>query len=357
MRLRLGVLGTGHFGRFHVLKAKSGARTELVGVHDHNPTRAAQVAAEVGVPAMSAEAVIAASDAVIVACPTAGHHGLALQALRAGRHVLVEKPITATLQEADELIAAAATAGRVLQVGQLERFSAGMAALRSEGGIAARIGRPLYLEAVRIAPFRPRSLDVPVVLDLMIHDLDLALAIFGAPLDSVDAVGANVASDRTDIANARLRFANGAVATLTASRVSLKMERRLRLFGTEGYLQMDFLARTMHVVREDAGDVIRKDAGDVVRKDAGAVIREEAQGGGAVGAMGGMQPLDQLPGFGAAVSSWTDRDSLEAEHASFAAACLDGAPVEADGAAGRAALDAALRVEAAILATRQAAGI
>ena len=336
MRLRLGVLGTGHFGRFHVLKAKTGARTELVGVHDADPARAAQVAAEVGVPALSAEALIAASDAVIVACPTAWHHGLALQALRAGRHVLVEKPIAATLAEADELIAAAAMAGRVLQVGQLERFSAGMATLRSEGGIAARIGRPLYLEAVRIAPFRPRSLDVPVVLDLMIHDLDLALAIFGAPLDGVDAVGANIASDRTDIANARLRFRNGAVATLTASRVSLKMERRLRLFGTEGYLQMDFLARTMYVVRKNVGETVRGDASD---------------------ATAGMQPLEQLPGFGAVASSWTDRDSLEAEHAAFAAACLDGVPVEADGAAGRAALDAALRVEAAILAAQKAAGV
>ena len=160
-----------------------------------------------------------------------------------------------------------------------------------------------------------------MVLDLMIHDLDLALMVFGAPLVGVDAVGANVASERTDIANARLRFGNGGVATLTASRVSLKMERRLRLFGSEGYLQMDFLARTLHVVRK-----------------------------------GGGEALEQLPGFGAAQDSWQDRDSLEAEHAAFAAACLDGAPVEADGAAGRAALDAALRVEEAIAASRLAAG-
>ncbi|MFT8242784.1 Gfo/Idh/MocA family protein [Roseomonas sp. BN140053] len=324
MRLKLGVLGVGHFGRFHALKAAAGARTELVGVHDADPARAASVAAEAGVAALDAPALIAAADALIVACPTAFHAGLAMAALTAGRHVLVEKPIAATLAEADALIALAAERGRVLQVGHLERFSAGMAALRAEGGVAARVGRPLYLEAVRIAPFRPRSLDVSVVLDLMIHDLDLALAVFGAPLVGVDAVGSAVASERTDIANARLRFGNGAVATLTASRVSLKMERRLRLFGTAGYLQMDFLARTLHVVRKGAS---------------GAEV----------------QPLDQLPGFGALQSSWQDRDSLEAEHASFAAACLDGAAVEADGTAGRAALDAALRVEEAVAASRLAA--
>ncbi|MCG7353147.1 Gfo/Idh/MocA family protein, partial [Roseomonas mucosa] len=188
--------------------------------------------------------------------------------------------------------------------------------------VAARIGRPLYMEAVRIAPFRPRSLDVPVVLDLMVHDIDLAFALFGAPLVGVDAVGGPIASAQTDIANARLRFGNGGVATLTASRVSLKMERRLRLFGTEGYLQMDFLARTMHVVRKGEGAA-----------------------------------LEQLPGFGAEQSSWQDRDSLEAEHAGFVAACLDGAPVRVDGAAGRAALDAALRVEEALAASRLAAGV
>lgn len=320
MRLKLGVLGVGHFGRFHALKARTGARTALVGVHDADPARAAAVAAECGVAAMDADALIAAADAVIVAAPTAHHRALAGRALGAGRHVLVEKPVCATLAEADELIALAQAAGRVLQVGQLERFSAGIAALRAEGGVAARVGRPLYAEAVRIAPFRARSLDVSAVLDLMIHDLDLMLTLFGAPLVGVDAVGAAVASARTDICNARLRFGNGGVATLTASRVSLKLERTLRVFGTGGYLRMDFLARTMSVVRKGEGEA-----------------------------------LEQLPGFGAAAESWLDRDSLEAEHEAFARACLDGAPVEVDGTAGRAALDAALRVEDAVAATRNAA--
>ncbi|WP_426959834.1 Gfo/Idh/MocA family protein [Muricoccus radiodurans] len=321
MRLRVGVLGAGHFGRFHALKAAKGARIELVGLHDADPARAASVAGEAGCPALSAEAVIAAAQAVIVAAPTAFHHGLAEAALSAGRHVLVEKPIAATLAEADALVALAKAKGVVLQVGQIERFSAGMRALRAGGGLAARVGRPLYLEMLRIAPFRPRSLDVSVVLDLMIHDLDLALAITGAPLVGVDAVGSSVASPTLDIANARLRFGNGSVATITASRVSLHMERRLRLFGDAGYLNLDHLKREMFWVRKGEGE-----------------------------------PVEQVPGHGLSRETWADSDSLEAEHAAYAAACLDGAPVEADGAAGRAALDAALRVEAAVRASLEAAG-
>ena len=321
MRLRLGILGAGHFGRFHALKAAKAPRLDFVGLHDADPARAAAVAAEAGCAPLSAEAVIDAAQAVIVAAPTAFHHGLAHAALSAGRHVLVEKPIAATLAQADDLIALAKAKCLVLQVGQLERFSGGMRALRAEGGLAARVGRPLYMEAIRIAPFRPRSLDVSVVLDLMIHDLDLALALAGSPLVGVDAVGMSVASPTIDIANARLRFGNGAVATITASRVSLHMERRLRLFGDRGYLNLDHLKREMAWVRRGEG-----------------------------------APLDQIPGHGLSTATWAESDSLEAEHASFAAACLDGAPIEADGAAGRAALDAALRVEDAVRASLEAAG-
>jgi predicted dehydrogenase len=321
MRLRLGILGAGHFGRFHALKAAKGPRFEFVGLHDADPARAAAVAAEIGCAALSAEAVIDAAEAVIVATPTAFHHGLAHAALSAGRHLMVEKPIAATLAQADELVALAKAKGVILQVGHLERFSAGMRALRAEGGLAARVGRPLYMEAIRIAPFRSRSLDVSVVLDLMIHDLDLALALAGSPLVGVDAVGSRVVSPTIDIANARLRFANGAAATITASRVSLHMERRLRLFGDAGYLNLDHLKREMIWVRKGEG-----------------------------------APLEQIPGHGLSSAIWADSDSLEAEHAAFAASCLDGAPVEADGAAGRAALDAALRVEEAVRASLEAVG-
>lgn len=316
MRLKLGILGVGHFGRFHALKAAKAPRVEFLGLADADPTRAATVSAEAGCRTWEAAELMAAADAVIIAAPTAFHHELAATALAAGCHVFVEKPVAATLEQADALAAQAAAARRVLQVGHIERFSAGMATLSGSAGV----GRPLYMEAVRIAPFRPRSLDVSVVLDLMIHDLDLVIALAGSELAAVEAVGAAVASERTDIANARLRFANGAQATITASRASLKMERRLRVFGKEGYASLDFLARELKLVRKGQG-----------------------------------APLEQIPGHGVETLSWQDRDNLEAEQAAFVAACLDGAPVVVDGRAGRAALDAALRVEAAVAASLAAA--
>jgi len=316
MRLKLGILGAGHFGRFHTLKAAKAPRVEFLGLADADPARAAVVAAEAACRSWAAPELMAAADAVIIAAPTAFHHELATAALAAGCHVFVEKPVAATLEQADALVAQATAAGRVLQVGHVERFSAGMATLSGSAGV----GRPLYMEAVRIAPFRPRSLDVSVVLDLMIHDLDLVLSLARSELVAVEAVGAAVASQRTDIANARLRFANGAQATITASRASRKMERRLRVFGSEGYASLDFLARELKLVRKGQG-----------------------------------APLEQIPGHGIETLSWQDHDNLEAEQAAFVAACLDGVPVVVDGRAGRAALDAALRVEAAVAASLAAA--
>jgi predicted dehydrogenase len=323
MRLKLGILGAGHFGRFHALKAakaaSAGQQVQFLGLADANPERAALVAAEAGTQVWQTAELIQAADALIVAAPTAFHFDLASAVLRAGRHVFVEKPIAATLAQADALVALAEQAGRVLQVGHVERFGAGMATLLSSAGV----GRPLYMEAVRIAPFRPRGLDVSVVLDLMIHDLDLVISLAGGgALEDVQAVGTAVASDRVDIANARLRFAGGAQATITASRASLKMERHLRVFGTEGYASLDFLAREMILVRRGQGAA-----------------------------------LEQLPGHGIATHSWQDHDNLEAEQAAFIRACLEGIPAVVDGHAGRAALDAALRVEAAIAASLAGAGL
>jgi predicted dehydrogenase len=306
--LRVAVLGVGHFGRFHALKAKAGARTELVGVHDADAARAGAVAAELGVPALSAEAAIAAAEAVIVAAPTRFHYALASQALLAGRHVLVEKPIAGCLEEADALSVIAGAQGRVLQVGHIERFSAAFRAVVAEPAAAAARS----WEAVRAAPFRPRSLDVSVVLDLMIHDLDLILTLAAEMPEAVEAVGARVVSDHADFAVARLRFPSGRAAVITASRVSTALERRLRVLG-EGEMAVDFLARTLTVLRR-----------------------------------GGAEPVAQMPGFGLDRGGWTDHDSLEAEQAAFAAACLDGAPVAVDAQAGRRALEVALAVEAAV---------
>jgi predicted dehydrogenase len=308
MELRVAVLGVGHFGRFHALKAAKGPAVTLVAIHDADPSRAAAIAAECGVPALPVEEAIAAAEAVIVAAPTRFHAGLGRQVLAAGRHLFMEKPIAATLAEAEALAALAAARGLVLQIGHIERFSAAFRAV-----VAAADGTARHWEAVRAAPFRPRSLDVSVVLDLMIHDIDLVLHLAGAEPARVEAVGARIMSDHADFACARLTFADGRAASITASRVSLAMERRLRVLGTEGEMSVDFLNRGLAVLRR-----------------------------------GGAESVPAMPGFGIDRAGWTDHDSLEAEQAGFAAACLGRAPVEVDAAAGIRALRVALAVEAAI---------
>ncbi len=193
-KLRLGILGVGHFGRFHALKAAAHPSISLIGLHDASADRATQIAAEVSAPALAPEAVIAAAEAVIIAAPTRFHYALAEQALSAGRHVFIEKPIAASLDQADRLIALAARQGRVLQVGHIERFSAAFrTVMATPSG-----GRALSFDAVRAAPFRPRSLDVSVVLDLMIHDLDLVMELAGGEPEAVEAVGAAIASEHPD---------------------------------------------------------------------------------------------------------------------------------------------------------------
>jgi predicted dehydrogenase len=310
-RLKIGLIGAGHFGRFHALKLAGAARARLCGIADPDAERALAVAREADAPVLTTEALIEAADAVIIAAPAELHFPLAAEALRRGRHVLVEKPIAATLAQAEALAELAGRAGKVLQVGHLERFSAAHAA------VTARMGKPLYIEAVRIAPFKPRGTDVSVILDLMIHDLDLILSLVNEPIDHVDAVGAAVASAHDDIANARIKFGNGAVATITASRISLKTERKIRIFSQQGYLTVDFSSRKLTLIGRDIGM--------------------------------------KLPGFeefGVETASWEDHDALAAEHAAFIASILDGAPVLVDAQAGARALAAALAVSGAIAAAR-----
>ena len=309
--LRLGILGVGHFGRFHAVKAAANPAIQLIGLHDASFDRAAQIAGEVGAPALSPDAVIATAEAVIIAAPTRFHYALAEHALAAGRHVFIEKPIAASLDQADRLIALAARQGRVLQVGHIERFSAAFrTVMATPSG-----GRALSFEAVRAAPFRPRSLDVSVVLDLMIHDLDLVMELAGGEPEAVEAVGTAIASDHPDFAVARLRFPGGRAAFITASRVSLAMERRLRVLGTEGEMAVDFLTRSLAVLRR-----------------------------------GGAEAVETMPGHGVDRGTWTDHDSLEAEQGAFVAACQGRGPVVVDGAAGRRALKWALAIEEAIKA-------
>ncbi len=313
--LRIGVIGAGHFGRFHAIKVAASQRAALVGITDVNAERAALVGRELGgVPSLGLADLLEIADAVIVAAPAEAHFDIAALALERGRHVLVEKPIAATLAQADHLASLAAEQNRVLQVGHLLRYSA------EHRAIAERITRPLYIEATRIAPFKPRGTDVSVILDLMIHDIDLVLSLVGADIESVDALGAAVSSQFEDIANARVRFVNGCVATITASRISLKTERRMRLFSQEGYLSADFVARKLTMIGRERGI--------------------EVPG---------------TDGFRLDEASWEDHDVLEAEHAAFIAACVDGAPVVVDAAAGRRALAAALAVSDSMARSRAAA--
>jgi predicted dehydrogenase len=310
-RVRIGVVGAGHFGRFHALKVAASPRAVLAGVCDCHAERAAAVAKEAGGIALEWPALLAASDAIVVATPAEAHFALAAEALRAGRHVLVEKPIAATLAEAEALAQLARASGRVLQVGHLLRYSA------EHRAISTRIARPIYIECIRIAPFKPRGTDVSVVLDLMIHDLDLVLSLVDSPIESVDALGAPVASAHEDIANARLRFANGCVATITASRISLKTERRMRLFSQDGYMSVDFMARKLVLIGRERG-----------------------------------LPIPGMSEGRIEEITWTDSDALAAEHEAFAAAILDGAPVLVDAAAGTRALGAALAVGESMAAAR-----
>jgi predicted dehydrogenase len=310
-RLRIGIAGAGHFGRYHALKVAASDRATLVGIADPDVERAKTVGWEAGAPDMALPDLLEACDAMIIAAPADAHHGLAATALRAGKHILVEKPIAATLDQADDLARLAAERKLVLQVGHLERFSA------AYGALVGRMGAPLYIEATRIAPFKPRGTDVSVILDLMIHDLDLVLALVDSPIESVDAVGAAVASAHEDIANARIRFVSGAVATITASRISARTERRMRIFSQDGYMAADFANRRLTVVGRGRG-----------------------------------KPVPGVLDFGMEEIDWEDHDSLAAEHAAFVAAVLDGAPVVVDAAAGRRALEAALAVSAAMAHSR-----
>lgn len=248
--LRTAVIGVGYLGNFHAQKYAALPGVELVGVVDNDPKRAAEIAAAVGTRAYSDHReLIGKVDAVSVVVPTQFHHAVARDFLSAGVHVLIEKPITVTIAEADELIAIADQQQLVFQVGHLERFNPVLVAL---DGV---LNGPLFIESVRIAPFKPRGTDVNVVLDLMIHDIDLIQHIVGSPVERIDAIGAPVFTGEEDIANARIVFENGCVANVTASRISLKSERKMRIFQRDAYITLDFQNRKVLVAQKGAGEL------------------------------------------------------------------------------------------------------
>ena len=247
-KVRVAVIGVGYLGRFHAQKYAQLAECELVAVVDARPEAGAAVAAEVGTRALSDyRSLLGEVDAVSIVTPTAGHFAIAREFLQSGAHVLVEKPITETPQQARELIQLAAKQGRVLQVGHLERFNSAIV------GAEEHLRAPRFIECHRLAPYKERGTDVSVVLDLMIHDIDIVQTLVGSPIESIDAVGTPVFSEDVDIANARIRFANGCVANATASRVSLKTERKMRVFSAEAYVSMDLQQKIVTVIRKRPG--------------------------------------------------------------------------------------------------------
>lgn len=252
--LKMGLLGVGHLGKIH-LKCIRLAKEhyELVGFYDADEANARAVAKEFNVKRFeSAEDLIAAADVVDVVTPTPSHFKLVKQALQGGCHVFVEKPLTETLEEARELIELKNKTGKLVQVGHVERFNP---ALLSLGDLKVK---PYFIEAHRLAMFNPRGVDVSVVLDLMIHDLDIILKLADDEVADVRASGVAVVSDKPDIVNARIEFKGGAVANLTASRISLKNMRKVRLFQPDAYISLDLLEKESQIVRlyeQDATDI------------------------------------------------------------------------------------------------------
>lgn len=313
---RVGVVGAGGLGVHHVRILRDLCGDRFAGFVDESPARAATVAEQLGVRALpSLGALLDECDAVSVVVPTTAHHEVASAVVRAGKHVFIEKPFTVTLEEADDLIALARTAGVVLQVGHVERFN------RAVRGAMPYVDRPRFIESDRLAPFNPRGSDVAVVLDLMIHDLDLVHTLVGERVADVQAMGIPVLTPQLDIANARLTFANGAVANITASRVSRERVRKLRIFQQSGYLSLDLAAGTGEFFR------LRADFDPSQLARAPRALEDFVE----------RVPIEAPEG-----------EPLGLELTQFLGAVMGTHPIAVTGAEGREALDAALRIVSAI---------
>ena len=246
--LRFGVIGVGRLGGAHARILGEIPDVDLVGVHDSDPDRAREVAQTVGTRHFGqSDELFSAVDAVIVAVTTSAHHPVTKAALEAGCHVLVEKPLTSSLEEADDLVDLAEARGLFLGVGHVERFNPAIRACRPY------LKNPRFLACQRLATFQPRGTDVPVMLDLMIHDIDLVLGLVDSEVESVHAIGVPLLTDTVDMANARIVFRNGAVADISASRASAERTRQLRLFQPSGYFSLDLAAGQGEYLRRREG--------------------------------------------------------------------------------------------------------
>ena len=241
---KIGVLGAGHLGKIHIKCIVASEKLELAGFYDPNEETAEKVAETFGIKRFhSDDELINAADIVDIVTPTVSHFGCASKALKHGKHVFIEKPLTTTLEEARKLMELAREASVKVQVGHVERFNPAFIAARPY------LKNPMFIEAHRLGQFNPRGTDVPVVLDLMIHDIDIILSVVRSEVKRISASGVAIVSETPDIANARIEFTNGCVANLTASRISMKNMRKTRLFQHEGYIAVDFLSKETQIIR------------------------------------------------------------------------------------------------------------
>ncbi len=242
--LKAGVLGAGHLGKIHLRLLQESTEYELIGFHDINEEYGKAIEKEFGYTYFkNLDELIAAVDMVDVVTPTLSHFEAGKKAITAGKHLFIEKPITNTVEEADQLVALARENGVKGQVGHVERFNPAFRA------VVSKIENPMFIEAHRLAEFNPRGTDVPVVLDLMIHDIDAILSVVKSKVKKISASGVSVISETPDIANARIEFENGCVANLTASRISLKNMRKSRFFQRDAYISVDYLEKKCEVVK------------------------------------------------------------------------------------------------------------
>jgi predicted dehydrogenase len=312
-KIRIGVVGAGHLGRYHLQKYLQMPECRVIGVADVVEDNARKAAEGRDCAVLTDyHGLLGKVDAVSIAVPTGVHHEVTSVFLQAGVDVLLEKPIAKTLAEADELIALAGVNGLVFQIGFIERFNPAVIALQSV------IGMPLFIESHRLHPFFERGTDVDVILDLMVHDLDIILHFVRSPVETVDAVGVSVLSDKVDIANARLTFASGCVANITASRVTGKTMQKIRFFGIEGYHAVDFNKRELVSLNRQNG-------------------------------IGGQIEITENP------IEIKEVDPLEEEIRSFVRAVAGRTPPPVSGREGRDALELALRINDAIVRNRERA--
>jgi predicted dehydrogenase len=303
-KIRSAVVGVGYLGQFHAEKYSQLTNTELIAVVDLDMERATAVAGKTGAQAFTDyREILDRVDAVSIVVPTQCHYEVAKAFLEKGVHVLLEKPITTTLAEADELIRIAAAQKVVFQVGHLERFNPVVVAL---DGI---VKQPGFIESIRIAPFKPRGTDVNVVLDLMIHDIDIIQNIVGSKVEQINSIGTPVFTEEEDIANARIQFANGCVANVTASRISLKSERKMRIFQPDAYISVDFQNKTFAVFRKGDGEM-----------------------------------FPGIPNIPKEEKCFEQGDALKSEIEAFLDAVINGKPPVVSGEDGRYALETALKI-------------